>query len=72
MNYVGGQLNGSLQFTDTDDSHVVSYNVVSGTLNVTHTGDVWTFALPQRNISYISYGSTSYWSATAIVDITFG
>lgn len=71
MNYVYGGPYGQLQFTDNEDLHIASYNIISGNVNVTHTENVWTFTNAQVGISYIDRGSSAYYSSTSVVEITF-
>lgn len=71
-NWVYGDLTGSLKFTDTDDIHIASYEVISGTVNVTHEGNVWTFQNANVGIYYLESQSAGPWSSTSVVEITFG
>jgi hypothetical protein len=70
-NWTYGDVNGSLSFTDTDDIRIASYNVISGTVNVTHEGDVWTFQNANVSIYYLESQSTGPWRSTSVVEITF-
>ena len=71
MNWVYSSLYGQLQFTDSEDSHIVSYSIVSGNVTVTHVGDVWTFTNAVVNGNYL-YPNARTYSSSSVVDITFG
>lgn len=62
----------SFVYTDTDDLVIKSYQKVSGSLSVSHSGNTWTFSNSSSLNTTYNEGQSRSASANGVVLITFG